>query len=472
MTRPALRPRPLPLPPRDRTAGRTPAGWTAYLVLAAALAPVVVPALPGNSAILDVVNLLALAVFGFALLTPGRRLHAPLMAPMLLVAVGSLLATIGAPSPQKAALAVAQDVYLFVWFVALVNLLRGERDVRLACVVWTASAVVVSGVALWQLYAHYGTLATLLGSRGLRPTATFFNPNVLADYLVMSLFVSTSLLGQVRRRLLYPAMAMILTGLLATKSNGGMLSLAAGGLVWLAVTAALSQVRRSVLVAGALVAVGLAGLGAWTHREWGVGESLLASLQAHTFAGRLEHSSESRMRIWDQLDRAYQRNPLGIGPGNSSALTVSIADRERPDSYQSKEAHSDYLAYAIERGPIGLAGLLALTGAMFAQVWTTWLHRPLRAERRQHVDRWVAAAAAALAASSTHSMVIEKLHFRHFWLLVALVSASALFAARHAERRRARGPAAQAGGAPEEFALVRPARPRLKPAGLLRRATA
>jgi hypothetical protein len=37
--------------------------------------------------------------------------------------------------------------------------------------------------------------------------------------------------------------------------------------------------------------------------------------------------------------------------------------------------------------------------------------------------------AAALAASAVHSTVIEKLHFRHFWLFLALVCGSSLMAA-------------------------------------------
>jgi hypothetical protein len=36
--------------------------------------------------------------------------------------------------------------------------------------------------------------------------------------------------------------------------------------------------------------------------------------------------------------------------------------------------------------------------------------------------------AAVLTASAVHSMVIEKLHFRHFWLFIALVCGSALMA--------------------------------------------
>ena len=42
--------------------------------------------------------------------------------------------------------------------------------------------------------------------------------------------------------------------------------------------------------------------------------------------------------------------------------------------------------------------------------------------------------AAALAASAVHSTVIEKLHFRHFWLLLALVCGSSLVAAERAAR--------------------------------------
>lgn len=464
--------RPLPLVARSHSATRSPAGWHAYLVLAVALAPLCVPTLPGNSAALDFLNVAALAVFGFVLLSPGRRMHTPLLVPIAMIAAGSLLATFGAPSPARAALSVAQDVYLFVWFVALVNLLRGERDVRLACIVWTASAVIVSGVAVIQLYAYYGSLDTLLGSRGMRPTSTFYNPNMLADYLVISLFLGTSLFGQVRRRILLPALGLILVGLISTKSNGGMLSFAAGAFVWLMVTAAVSHVNPARLVAGLLLLAGLAGLGVWAHREWGLGDAQLLALQKHTFAGRLEHSSESRMRIMDQLERAYMRNPLGIGPGNSGALTVSISERQRPDSYQAKEAHSDYLAYAIERGPVGLAGLLALTGVLFAQVYGTWQNRPHAAARQRRAGRWVAAASGALAASAAHSLTIEKLHFRHYWLLVALVCASALFAARHAERRRARQELTQREAEHETLPVVRPARGRLRPAGLLRRVTA
>jgi O-antigen ligase len=134
------------------------------------------------------------------------------------------------------------------------------------------------------------------------------------------------------------------------------------------------------------------------------------------------HSGQARGQIWHRLVETYKTRPLGIGVKNSSEQIVAIGERERPNSYRSKEAHDDYLAFALERGPLGLLGLLLGTVMAFAMV----------GRGRKHLDRRLGNAAAggavwaaflgALAASSMHSFVIEKLHFRHFWLLLALIT--------------------------------------------------
>lgn len=416
-----------------------------YLVAIAVLAPLCVPAGPGQSAVLDFVNLIVLASAAFLLLVPGVRVRVPFLAPAALIAVGSLLALWQAPSLKLGALALAQDVYLFAWFVVVVNLLRDETDIRVLMAAWTAAAVAVALCALGQVVLHDGSLVGFLGSRGFRPAGTLYNPNMLADYLVTSLFISAAALSGRGWMLRALTGTVLLAGLLATKSNGGMAALAAGALVWVVVRAVTRRVPLQAMAAAALLALSLAGLGAWVNGEWGVGNAVLASFRQHTFAGRLEHSSESRLRIWDQLQHSYARSPLGIGPGNSGAITLGIADRERPDSWKSKEAHSDYLAYAIERGPLGVIGLLWWTCAGFAAV-AAWARRA-GAVRRGTAGRsathgnprahdpgaWTAAMAGLLAASALHSTVIEKLHFRHFWLVLAMVSASALLPARRAQ---------------------------------------
>ncbi len=432
-------------------------GWRAYLVVAVILTPLCVPSGPGQTALLDAVNLAALLVFVFAVLLPGAPLRVPFAGPVFLVAFGSLLAMTNAESVPQAMLAVAQDVYLFAWLIMVAFLVRSTADLKAMRVAWVATACVVALVAVGQLLLHTGgSVAGLLGSRGLRPSGTLYNPNMLADYLVGSLFVAMSLAHELPRAVRWGSYALLALGLVVTKSNGGMVSLAAGFVVWAFVRAFTTRTpfARVAAVAGLLAASTL--LGGWLYEEWGVGRTLLSSLRQHTFAGRMEHSSESRLRIWDTLERSYARSPLGIGPGNSGAQTLSIGDRERPGSLQSKEAHSDYLAFAIERGPLGLAGLLLVTALTFATLGSYWKHaRRLRGQVRG-ASTWTAAMAAAMAASAVHSAVIEKLHFRHFWLLLAMVCASALLAERQAaeagERRSLR--AARGANAPSGAVVV------------------
>ena len=423
----------LPVPAEDarprRRRGRT------YLVLAALLAPLCVPAGPGQSALLDVLNLVAIAAFALFVVAPGRQpLRVPLAIPVMLVAIGSLIACAWAPSLGQAALTLAQDVYLFASFLVAVNLLRSRHDLRAVRVAWVWAAVAVSLIAAGQLLIHGGGLGSLIGSRGLRPAATLYNPNMTADYLMTSLFVAMSLAAEVRRGPLVVAIGIIGFGLLATKSNGGMIAFAAGVLAFCAVGIAIGPShRRSGLIAGAALLLALAGVGVWLNAEWGLADDTLRSLKEQTFVGRMEKSTKSRSRIWENLERAYARSPMGIGPGNSNALTVGIADRERPDSYRSKEAHSDYLGYTIERGPLGLLGLLGFMLATSLYVVRYWKnsHRPDGRGRRR-AALWTASMAGVLAASAVHSMVIEKLHFRHFWLFIALVCGSALMASDQA----------------------------------------
>ena len=420
----------VPVPAED--ARPRPGAARAYLVLAAILAPLCVPSGPGQSAAIDVVNLIAIGAFALFVVAPGRQaLRVPLAIPASLVAVGSMVASFWAASLGQAALTLAQDVYLFAWFLVVANLVRTRQDLRAVRIAWVGVAVAVALVALGQHVLHNGlSPGSLFGSRGVRPAATLYNPNMTADYLMTSVFVALSLAAEVPRLPLALGTGVLGLGLLATKSNGGMIAFAAGFLVWIVIAIATGPAHRrgGFLAAGALVA-SLAGVGLWLNTEWGVGDGTLASLKNQTFVGRMEKSSKSRFRIWDQLEQAYARSPLGIGPGNSGSLTVGIANRERPDSYRSKEAHSDYLGYTIERGPLGILGLLAFTVATFLHVASYWRHsRRGSGATPRRIGFWTASMAAVLAASAVHSMVVEKLHFRHFWLFIGLVCGSALMA--------------------------------------------
>jgi O-antigen ligase len=408
-------------------------GWRVYLAAIACLAPIVTPAGPGQTAIVDFANLVALAVFGFMVLRPGAPVRLPLIGPAIVIAAGSLLAMMNAVSMSAATLAIVQDVYLYAWFIMLVNLIRDARDLRAIRIawLWTANAVALWGVA--QVFLHGGaSIPSMFGPRGFRPASTLGNCNVFADYVVMSIFVLMSLGNEVPRWVRWGSFAILGMGLIVTKSNGGMTALMMGTAAWILVRAATRRIPVIKVAAVAALVGGVVAFGAWMNLEWGVGKEQLAGLERYTFMSRMSHSSESRKHIWEQLQRSYARSPLGIGPGNSRTIQLSIEERERPGSYLSKEAHNDYLGYFIERGPIGLVGLLFMIGVVLAQVAGFWRHASRLEGNADAAGRWSAAMVGAIVASSTHSMVIEKLHFRHFWVLVAMIFGAAWLAERAA----------------------------------------
>jgi O-antigen ligase len=227
-----------------------------------------------------------------------------------------------------------------------------------------------------------------------------------------------------------PSLALLSVAMVLTKSNGGLISLAIGLVVWgVAKLSMLGVSKTRIVAAASLLAATVLALG-WVYAQWGVGAPLMRTLEERSFFGRVHRSGDSRGAIWRELGESYESSPLGIGPGNSSLQTVAIGERQRRDSFQSKEAHSDYVGYAAERGPLGIAGLLLATWQAIALV--------VAARKRLKTFPLGAAAGVALWASllgglvaaSMHSLVIEKMHFRHFWLFLAIACAFALADAR------------------------------------------
>jgi O-antigen ligase len=219
--------------------------------------------------------------------------------------------------------------------------------------------------------------------------------------------------------------------------------LLAGLATWVLVRAIMRRSSPLTLTALVLFVLGSALLGWWIVEGWGVGKASLEAAQRQSIAGRLDKSTGSRLAIWKQLGRTYLQSPLGIGPGNSKFLRLSIATRERPESLYSKEAHNDYLGYAVERGPFALLALLALIGASIRRAWSAW--SGVSDPRARAVAGTMAAAfMAGMVATSVHSFMIEKLHFRHFWFFLALLWALSEYLRREA-----------AGAAPAPVALAR-----------------
>jgi O-antigen ligase len=278
------------------------------------------------------------------------------------------------------------------------------------------------------------SLASLVGPKGLRATGTFYDPNMFADYLVLSFFLVLSLGEEAGRALRWGSGLLLITAVLASKSNGAITSLAVGLAVWMVARAWTLRLSPAALLGRSLIVGSLALAGVWLVQGYGVGKAQVERLSSESVLGRAGHSSEGRFHIWTALLRRYADHPLGIGPGNSRQLELTIEERERPNSFLSKEAHNDYLGYLVERGPLALLALLALKLQAFGKVRSWW-----RGRLQQGLDSGGALAAAAmgaLAASVTHSFTLETLHFRHVWLFLALICALDGMVLRPRDERR------------------------------------
>jgi hypothetical protein len=105
---------------------------------------------------------------------------------------------------------------------------------------------------------------------------------------------------------------------------------------------------------------------------------------------------------------------LGIGP---ASIKPVLATQLYP---YSNEAHDDFLAALIERGVIGLLGLLLLVGLVAARAGP--ILRGAVPARYAAVVPAPAGLVAALLALAVNSFYEEILHFRFLWALFGIVA--------------------------------------------------
>jgi O-antigen ligase len=116
-----------------------------------------------------------------------------------------------------------------------------------------------------------------------------------------------------------------------------------------------------------------------------------------------------------------ERYPLGLGPGQFEA-------------YASISAHSTYVRAFAEQGLAGLIVFVAFALSTLAAAIANAV------AGRETYGIGSAALLAALCGMLVNGMVIDTLHWRHFWIVIALIWAG--WARRRLRRRPASAPVA------------------------------
>jgi len=382
------------------------------LVPAAMLAtlPLVSVQGPGHMTVMDGVNILFMVVYWGRLLVRRDSLAFPLLLPFWLIVLGSCGGLFAAPDLVKALIAMGQDLYLYLWFITVAHFLVRQCRARDVAVVWVGIACLVALSTVAD--KHTGCFGGVLGGGfgGKRAVGTFENPNMFGDYLVTSFFLAWAVASS-GRRVFYLAMAALLAGVHATASNGALVSVLAGCVG----VAAAQPTRRSLPYLGTACAVGAIVLSLGVVFREQIAEGLLdmASQGRGAIGGHAMKGADERLPLWMDAIESLKRWPFGVGPANFN----------REGGLYSGDfhgAHNDYVGMLTERGPIGLVGWIALLAALPAMILR--LRRSAAAGVR---TLGIAPLFGLVAAVAAHSLVIELFHFRHFWLVIAVIWAAA-----------------------------------------------
>jgi O-antigen ligase len=404
-----------PLQPRQDVLAR----FATFSVLAAvALLPLLRPSGPGNSSPVDVVIIVAIGATLLSVIASRSPIRLPYVVPVGLMVVAGGIGALLHEQTTDAVIALAQDLLVFLFAAAIVNACRTPKEIGAVLRTWSIAATLWAAVMIVAVVIGDNSLAGVTARTGSRAALTFGDANLAASYFVLSVLVVAASRTPRRRGLRVVAYVVLATAVVLTGSLGGMLSLglALAALVVWGVTKRLGAMATIavVLLVGPFVLFGVrSAYDALTR----AGQDPNSAL--HDSLGRATSSSQGHDRILaEDVHLLKGASLLGDGPTSTKSAL------ERDQVIYVKEAHNDYLATAIERGAIGVLGLVMLVGALVMRSRRALVraHEPAMARAVPRVPALVA----ALLAVACSGMFYEVLHFRHVWALFGIIAAVAL----------------------------------------------
>jgi O-antigen ligase len=397
------------------------------IAFAIALMPLLRPKGPGHTAPADVAIAAAVVM---ALLWASKqqlRVHLPYLVPVGVLVLAGLTSALFSSAPFRGVLAVTQELFLLAWCAAVANVSRAPRALAAILRAWSWAALAWATVLVAAVATGQRGLAGVENVNGGRAQLMFDHPNLAANYFVVSLFVVV--LARCPRHPVARAVAVAVIGLatILAGSNAALL-----GLPLAAFTAAVVALWRrfdpAVAIATLLIG-GVLAAAAISQVNWqGIVTGLRGSdnVLIRSSVARSSRSANARQELFaSQVGLFRTGSVVGRGPASTRHELGSESEA------RVKEAHNDYLATLVERGPLGVIGLVLLFGGIAVRV--------AGASPRGFTDGFarvcpgtapLVAVFVLLAASAiTH----EVLHYRHLWALLGILAALHLFGRRQPE---------------------------------------
>lgn len=375
---------------------------------------------PANTKAADIALVLAIIYAWPAFWKHRQIVRFPLILPQWLIFLGGLFATMTSLDRSASIIAVVQDLYLYLCFLSLVNMADDEADLHKMMKAWVMMACLQS-ILMAATQLRIGARLPIPGLKGSAREAAGLigQPNLAGVYLMESLFVLLATRYPKRTWLRIAIVALLSVAILATRSKGAL----AGSLIglwvvlnywaWTRTRSLLLQISATALLGAAICAILIISisLGASGTAQESGGLAFSLSQWQGKFKARIE--------ILQHGWKIYQTQPLGIGPnvfGSLMIVEVEPGELIKPEEH-STHLHNDYFAYLVERGPVGFTGLLLLLAEIFI-----CLKSSIEITENAPEKRFEAVAlGAGVASSFITGLAYEVMHWRHHWVLIALV---------------------------------------------------
>jgi O-antigen ligase len=347
--------------------------------------------------------LVLLPAIGLVAMSPGLG---GLLALMLVAAGSAFVAATGAAELGPAAIHSGVSLYLYVATVLFAAFVakRPDAHARLILDAWTWAAVVaaVGGIiGIFDLVPGAREVMT----RWDRATGLFKDPNVFGPFLVPALVYALSrLAGAPLRRSLVPLCVLPILALAI------LLSFSRGAWVNLGLAVAIYSLLHLFTASRARVRLKFAGLAAAALAVAAV--VVVAALQFDGVAGLLEERAA--------VTHSYDEGPEGRFGGQHKAARLilehpmGIGAQQFVPRYHHEEPHNVYLAMFLNAGWLGGLVFLGLIGS-------TAMLGLRQALRRGATQPLLLVAYACFLANAVEGIVIDIDHWRHFYLLMALL---------------------------------------------------
>jgi hypothetical protein len=389
-----------------------------WLVGTLVLLPLDFIKLPLNMTLVDCWILMALPVLGLSFVRGNHVINLSYTVAMWIILLASFASTFAAPAPKNSLVVILKEVYAYVWFVTLVEVLTrlNARDFRRILVVWTGMVFVHGCVIVaqflspdfWRLMASFADKSTEFDI--YRPSGLFLNANLAAFFQLLG-FVPLVLASPSKKTGMILGVLLLPTMLL-TGSMGATLALAAGltvAIIAISLTGRLALMIKMFAQLAVIILL-LGGLLTFivSHNQ------RYQEHFQHILIGRSERSSEGRFDLWQRGVDAYVDHDVflwGVGPENFREVDAKMTDNQ---------LHNDFLAFSVERGLLGTLGLVlfAIIAVSRAAYMVLIGHKyPDRAQLAVVV--FLGAIIAAMVESLTHQIF----HFRALWLVLAVQEA-------------------------------------------------